>query len=148
LYCVFVLFRLCIFILICFVCTSVRTTATEWKSNYTLLLLLLIIIIIIIIITNKLRTKLSWVRIPVELKDLPLLQNIETISKAHPASYSVGTGVASTAIKRPGRDVNNSPISNAEVKNRWSYISIPLIRLHGVGDWNILGDNKEDISHP
>jgi hypothetical protein len=29
LYCVFVLFRLCIFILICFVCTSVRTTASE-----------------------------------------------------------------------------------------------------------------------
>jgi hypothetical protein len=29
LYCVFVLFRLCIFILICFVCTSVRTAATE-----------------------------------------------------------------------------------------------------------------------
>jgi len=26
---VFVLFRLCIFILICFVCTSVRTAATE-----------------------------------------------------------------------------------------------------------------------
>jgi len=32
LYCVFVLFRLCIFI-ICFVCNSVRTTATEWKLN-------------------------------------------------------------------------------------------------------------------
>jgi len=29
--CVFVLFRLCTFILICFVCTSVRTIATEWK---------------------------------------------------------------------------------------------------------------------
>jgi hypothetical protein len=29
LYCFFVLFPLCIFILICFVCTSVRTTATE-----------------------------------------------------------------------------------------------------------------------
>ena len=28
-----VLFRLCIFILICFVCTSVRTTATEWQVN-------------------------------------------------------------------------------------------------------------------
>jgi len=25
----FVLFRLCIFIIVCFVCTSVRTTATE-----------------------------------------------------------------------------------------------------------------------
>jgi hypothetical protein len=33
LYCVFVLFRLCVFILICFVCTSVRTTAIEWKIN-------------------------------------------------------------------------------------------------------------------
>ena len=31
LYCVFVLFRVCILILICFVCTSVRTTATEWQ---------------------------------------------------------------------------------------------------------------------
>jgi hypothetical protein len=28
-YCVLVLFRLCKFILICFVCTSVRATATE-----------------------------------------------------------------------------------------------------------------------
>ena len=27
--CVFLLFRLCIFILICFICTTVRTTATE-----------------------------------------------------------------------------------------------------------------------
>jgi len=33
LYCVFVLFRLCIFILICFVCTSIRTAATEWQLN-------------------------------------------------------------------------------------------------------------------
>jgi hypothetical protein len=33
LYCVYFLFRLCIFILNCFVCTSVRTTATEWKLN-------------------------------------------------------------------------------------------------------------------
>jgi len=32
-YCVLVLFRLCIFILICFVCTGVRTTATEWQLN-------------------------------------------------------------------------------------------------------------------
>jgi hypothetical protein len=33
LYCVFVLFRLCILTLICFACTSVRTTATEWQLN-------------------------------------------------------------------------------------------------------------------
>jgi hypothetical protein len=33
-YCIFALFvRLCIFILICFVCTAVRTAATEWQIN-------------------------------------------------------------------------------------------------------------------
>jgi hypothetical protein len=32
-YCVFVLFRLCIFILICFVSTSARTAATKWTRN-------------------------------------------------------------------------------------------------------------------
>ena len=31
--CFFELFLLCVFILICFVCTSVRTTATEWQLN-------------------------------------------------------------------------------------------------------------------
>jgi hypothetical protein len=30
---VFALYRLCIFILICFVCTVVKTTATGWKLN-------------------------------------------------------------------------------------------------------------------
>jgi len=33
LYCAFVLFRWCVFILICFFCTSVRTTATERQLN-------------------------------------------------------------------------------------------------------------------
>jgi hypothetical protein len=31
--CVFVLFRLCIFMLISFVCTGVRSAATEWQLN-------------------------------------------------------------------------------------------------------------------
>jgi hypothetical protein len=31
----FVLSRLCIFILICYVCPSVRTTATEWQLNFS-----------------------------------------------------------------------------------------------------------------
>jgi hypothetical protein len=34
LYCVFVLFLLCIFNLICSVCTGVRTTATGWQLNW------------------------------------------------------------------------------------------------------------------
>jgi len=35
LYCVFVLSRLCIFILICSVCSSVRSAAIEWKLNWS-----------------------------------------------------------------------------------------------------------------
>jgi len=37
-----------------------------------------------------------------------------------PASCSMGTGV-----KRPGREVNHSLQSSAEVKNEWSCTSIP-----------------------
>jgi hypothetical protein len=35
-------------------------------------------------------------------------------------------------IKRLGREVDHSPLSGAEVKNAWSYISTPPIGLHGV----------------
>jgi hypothetical protein len=36
-----------------------------------------------------------------------------------------------TGVNWPGREANNSPLSNAEVKNAWSYTSTPPIRLHG-----------------
>jgi len=39
-------------------------------------------------------------------------------------------------VKRPGRDVNHRPPSNAEVKNEWSYTSIPPICLYGVDNEN------------
>jgi hypothetical protein len=35
-------------------------------------------------------------------------------------------------VKRPGREASHSTPSSAEVKNKWSYTSIPPIRLHGV----------------
>ena len=41
----FVLFRLCIFILICFVSTSARTTATEWQLQ--------LVVVIIIIVKHR-----------------------------------------------------------------------------------------------
>jgi hypothetical protein len=31
-------------------------------------------------------------------------------------------------VKQPGREVNNSPLSIAEVKNQWSYTTTPLSR--------------------
>jgi hypothetical protein len=38
----------------------------------------------------------------------------------------------SRGVKRPGREADHSPPSSAEVKNAWSYTSIPPLRLHGV----------------
>jgi hypothetical protein len=40
-------------------------------------------------------------------------------------------GALSLGIKLPGREANHSPPSSAEVKNAWSYISTPPIRLRG-----------------
>jgi len=37
----------------------------------------------------------------------------------------------SLGLKRPWREADNSP-SSAEIKNAWSYTSIPILRLHGV----------------
>jgi hypothetical protein len=53
-------------------------------------------------------------------------------SRAHPASYPMGTGVITPGIYRQGREVDHSPPSSAEVKNAWLYTSIPLINLPGV----------------
>jgi hypothetical protein len=42
-------------------------------------------------------------------------------------------GALSLGVKRPGREVDYSPPTSAEVKKKWIYISIHSpIRLHGV----------------
>jgi hypothetical protein len=41
-------------------------------------------------------------------------------------------GALFLGVKRPGREADHSPPSSAEVKNAWSYTSIPPIRLNGV----------------
>jgi hypothetical protein len=43
----------------------------------------------------------------------------------HPASYPMGTRDSFPGVKRPGREADHSPPSSAEVKNAWSYTSIP-----------------------
>jgi hypothetical protein len=42
------------------------------------------------------------------------------------------TGALSPGVKRAGREAEHSLPSSVEVKNAWSYTSIPPIRLHGV----------------
>jgi hypothetical protein len=55
---------------------------------------------------------------------------------AHPASYNMGTG-SSPWVKRPGRGVNNSPSSTAEVKERVGL----YVYSHSGPSWRILGWN-------
>ena len=42
---------------------------------------------------------------------------VHTSCKAHPASYTVGTG-SFQGVKRPGRDIEHPPLSSSEVKER------------------------------
>jgi hypothetical protein len=41
-------------------------------------------------------------------------------------------GALSLVVKRPGREADHSHPSSVEVKNAWSYTSIPTIRLNGM----------------
>jgi hypothetical protein len=41
-------------------------------------------------------------------------------------------GALSLGVKRSGRKTDHPSPSCVEVKNEWSYTSIPQIRLHGV----------------
>jgi hypothetical protein len=58
--------------------------------------------------------------------------NMQAISGAHPASYSVGTGVLSDGVTCPGCEVKLLSASSAQVKNRWNY-SIYMPSLCGQG---------------
>jgi hypothetical protein len=42
------------------------------------------------------------------------------------------TPAPSLGVKRPGREADHPPPSNADVKNAWLYTSTPPTRLHGV----------------
>jgi hypothetical protein len=57
-----------------------------------------------------------------------LRYRIQTGPEAYPASYPMGTGRGgglSLGVKWRGIESDNSPLSNAEVKNSWSYNSTP-----------------------
>ena len=69
---------------------------------------------------------------PVRGRDFSLLQNIQTGSGTHPASYLMGTWYLSQGLKRSGCEVNHSPPCSGEVKNKWSCSSTHSVCLHGV----------------
>jgi hypothetical protein len=43
-----------------------------------------------------------------------------------------GYRVSFPGVKRPGRNVNHSPLSTVDVNNEWRYTSTPPLHLHGV----------------
>jgi hypothetical protein len=65
------------------------------------------------------------VRFPPGVRAFTLLHSIRTVSGAHPAAYTLGTGALSRSVNRPGREANNSPPS-AEVKNNEAIL--PFVR--------------------
>jgi hypothetical protein len=84
----------------------------------------------------RLQAGWSRIHIPVGPRDLSLLQNIQTGTGAHPASYLMGTGFLSWEVKPPGCAVNHSPPCSAKVKNEWSCISAHPVCRHSVNREN------------
>jgi hypothetical protein len=60
------------------------------------------------------------------------LFSVQTTCGAHPAAYSVGTGVISSRVKRPGLGNDRSPALSAKVMNEWIYTSISPVCLSSV----------------
>jgi hypothetical protein len=58
--------------------------------------------------------------------------HVQTSSDRQAASYPMDTRALSTGIKWLEHEADHSPPSSNKVKNAWSYISIPLMHLHGV----------------
>jgi hypothetical protein len=56
-------------------------------------------------------------------EEFSLLQIFQTGSEVHPPSYSLSTGNSFPGVKRPGREVDHSPPTSAEVKKMWIYTS-------------------------
>jgi hypothetical protein len=63
------------------------------------------------------------VRVPV--RSQILLHVIQTGSGAYPASYPVGTEGSFRGGKAAGRELDQSPATNAEAKKMWIYASTP-----------------------
>jgi hypothetical protein len=83
-----------------------------------------------------LRSGRPGIQIPVGARNISLFQKIQNRPWGHPVSYSMGTSGLAVPwipeVKRPGRKINYSRPSSAEVKSEWSYTSTPPTCRHGV----------------
>jgi hypothetical protein len=66
----------------------------------------------------------AWVRFPTEAS-FSLLHVVQTGSGVYPVSYPMGTGGSFPGVKPPKSKPENSPPSNAEVKNGGAIPPLP-----------------------
>ena len=74
-------------------------------------------------------------------KYFPLVQIIQTVTRAHPPSYSIYIGGSFSGIRRPGHEVDHGTPFNVKVKNEWSYKFYPQLCFHVV-DRDIQGGSN------
>jgi len=65
-------------------------------------------------------------------KDFSFLQTVQIGPGAHTVSYSVGHRRSFLAVKWTWRDIDHSPQSRAEIRNKWSHASATPICIRGV----------------
>jgi hypothetical protein len=63
---------------------------------------------------------------PVGARTFSLLHNVQTSSRAHTATYIMGTRHCFTRVKWPGREADHSPLSSAEVDNGGTIPPLPI----------------------
>jgi hypothetical protein len=73
----------------------------------------------------RLRAGRSGVRIPARASELYLLQNVQTCGGAPTNLLFSGYRDSFPLVKRSGCGIDHSPPSSDEVKNKWSYTSVP-----------------------
>ena len=77
----------------------------------------------------------SEVQILAGTRDFLSSQNIQKVSRGHPASCSMGNGAPSPGSNVPRINVKCKHHSVAKVRNEWCYTSSPCICLHGSEIW-------------
>jgi hypothetical protein len=64
---------------------------------------------------------------PDEGRGFYVIQTVYTRSGVHPASLTYRGSC--TGVQQPGREIDHSRSSSAEIKNKWSYTSTPSVGL-------------------
>jgi hypothetical protein len=72
-----------------------------------------------------------WISKPGRCNGSSVLQNVQTGSGTHPASYTMDNGGVFFGVKRADREIDCSPLYSAEARNEWSNTSTSPLLLHG-----------------